>query len=121
MAGMVKTVLMAGCIALASTGAWAQSGFAGTWSGQATQTNNFPAFALTLIIRDVSTTSATVVRETSQSNGPSTFKAEVRGSTLSFGDRVQHTMTVEGNAAKVYMRNISDGTTAEATLIRKAN
>lgn len=118
---LVKTAVAASCFALISAAALAQGGFAGTWSGQATQTNNFPAFALTLQISEVTPTSATVVRETSQSAGPSTFKAEVRGATLSFGDRVQHTMTVEGNTAKVYMRNISDGTTAEATLTRKPN
>ncbi|MGL4325721.1 MAG: hypothetical protein ACRCTD_16930 [Beijerinckiaceae bacterium] len=101
--------------------ALAQSPFEGVWSGQATQTNNFPAFALTLTIKGVTQTGAMVTRETSQATAPATFTAEIRGNSMSFGDRVQHTLTVEGNTAKVYMRNIHDGTTAEATLTRKPN
>ena len=109
-------------LALASlSSALAQAPFEGVWSGQATQTNNFPAFALTLTIRDVKQTGATVIRETSQSTNPATFTAEIRGNSMSFGDRVQHTLTVEGNTAKVYTRNIHDGTTAEAPLTRKPN
>ncbi|MGL4497295.1 MAG: hypothetical protein ACRCYS_00260 [Beijerinckiaceae bacterium] len=99
--------------------ALAQSPFEGRWSGQATQTNNFPPFQLNLQISGVTATEATIVRETSQSQGPVTFKGSIANNALTFGDRVTHTMTVQGGSAKIYMRNISDGTTAEATLTKQ--